>query len=79
MLQKAGEIQGLEEQVVYELLPAQRRDDGKMERPVRYIADFRWVENGFITVADAKGYRTKDYVIKRKLMLFIHGISVVEL
>lgn len=29
-------------------------------------------------VEDTKGAKTKEYIIKRKLMLFIHGISVKE-
>lgn len=30
-------------------------------------------------VEDTKGFRTKDYIIKRKLMLYIHGIRVKEI
>ena len=29
-------------------------------------------------VEDAKGVRTPEYVIKRKLMLWVHGIKVHE-
>lgn len=35
--------------------------------------------DGFETVVeDTKGYRTDDYIIKRKLMLFFHGIRIQE-
>ena len=31
-----------------------------------------------LVVEDTKGVKTKDYIIKRKLMLYIHGIRVKE-
>ena len=35
---------------------------------------------GFETVAeDTKGFKTKDYIIKRKLMLYVHGIRIKEI
>jgi hypothetical protein len=58
-----------------------------LEREVAYIADFTYVENlpfadeadtGVLVVEDTKGMRTKDYIIKRKLMLYIHGIRIRE-
>ena len=71
-----GQISNLEEQPVYELIPKQ---DG--ERAVKYIADFRYIKDGELVVEDVKSAITKkrpDYVLKRKLMLFIHGIKVLE-
>ena len=35
-------------------------------------------ENGKIVVEDTKGLRTKDYIIKRKLMLYVHNIRIRE-
>lgn len=55
--------------------------EGKIiEKAVTYIADFVYTDNakGCEVVEDAKGMRTKDYIIKRKLMLYIHGIKVRE-
>jgi len=50
-----------------------------IERPCAYIADFRVTYNdGRVDIVDAKGVKTADYIIKRKLMLFIHGIRVIE-
>ena len=72
-LQRAGIISQLREQPVYELVPKQ---DG--ERPVLYVADFDYIENGKLVVMDTKGFKTKDYVIKRKLMKWVHGITIVE-
>lgn len=88
-LQRAGQISGLERQVKFVLIPAQREPDrigvrggtirGKvLEREVAYYADFVYRENGETVVEDAKGMRTKDYIIKRKLMLWVHGIRVRE-
>lgn len=55
--------------------------EGKIiEKAVTYIADFVYTDNatGMEIVEDAKGMRTRDYVIKRKLMLYIHGIKIQE-
>jgi hypothetical protein len=51
-----------------------------IEKAVTYIADFVYIDNsdGKEVVEDAKGVRTKEYIIKRKLMLFIHGIKIQE-
>lgn len=36
--------------------------------------------DGFETVVeDTKGFKTKDYIIKRKLMLHVHGIRIQEI
>ena len=51
-----------------------------IEKAVTYKADFAYVdENGNTVVEDVKGMRTKDYIIKRKLMLFVHGIRIKEI
>ena len=55
--------------------------EGKIiEKAVAYIADFVYTDNatGKEVVEDAKGMRTRDYIIKRKLMLYIHGIKIRE-
>ncbi|QCP82397.1 DUF1064 domain-containing protein [Alcaligenes faecalis] len=80
LLQRAGQITGLELQPRFELIPKQRRDDGKAERACEYVADFRYTDTatGQQVIEDAKGMRTRDYVMKRKLMLQVHGISVRE-
>lgn len=49
-----------------------------VERAVKYKADFVYKENGETVVEDTKGVKTKDYIIKRKLMLWVHGISIRE-
>lgn len=77
LLERAGEITDLQRQVEYILIPSQKGIE-RTERPVKYIADYVYCENGKLVVEDSKGMKTKDYIIKRKLMLFIHGISVKE-
>jgi len=72
-MQNMGLISDLEEQVKFELVPKQEG-----ERAVTYTADFRYKENGQVVVEDSKGMKTQQYVIRRKLMKFIHGITVRE-
>lgn len=75
----AGLISDLKRQVPFQLLPSQRGEDGKVvERGVKYIADFAYIQDGKQVVEDAKGVKTDAYKIKRKLMLKVHGIRVQE-
>ena len=93
LLAKAGEITNLRRQVEYELLPnqyetyerygkrGQRLKDGVrlVERKVEYVADFVYTtKTGETVVEDTKGVKTKDYIIKRKLMLAVHSIRIKE-
>ena len=71
--QLAGRISDLRCQVPFELIPKQ----GK-ERPVTYVADFVYIRDGKQVVEDTKGFKTDVYKIKRKLMLYIHGIEIQE-
>ena len=72
-------ITSLAEQVRYVLIPWQIGEI-RDERPVTYVADFQYCDkNGAIHVVDAKGFRTKDYIIKRKLMKREFGIEIEEL
>lgn len=94
LLQRAGYISNLQRQVTYELIPNQYetveryskkgerlKDQQRLvERKVEYIADFVYTDNktGEVIVEDAKGFRTKDFILKRKLLLFRHGIKLRE-
>lgn len=74
-------ISGLECQVKFELIPNQKDENGKViERAVNYIADFVYTDlkTGEQIVEDTKGAKTKDYIIKRKLMLHKYGIRIRE-
>lgn len=80
LLERAGEIKDLSRQITFELVPPLREPDtigkrggikkGKtIENAVKYIADFVYFDNRKQEwiVEDSKGFRTKEYVIKRKL------------
>lgn len=79
ILEKAGEIKDLRRQVKFELIPSQRINGKVAERAVEYRADFVYTQDGQTIVEDTKGFRTKDYIIKRKLMLWVHGIRIREI
>ena len=55
-----------------------------IEQSVVYIADFVYTENGQTVVEDVKGFRDPSsatyakFVLKRKMMLWIHGIKIKE-
>lgn len=90
ILEKAGKISDLQLQVPFELVPTQREPDsvgvrggvkrGKViEKAVTYFADFVYKdERGNTVVEDTKGFKTKEYKIKKKLMLYVHGIRIRE-
>lgn len=78
LMQRAGIITGLQRQVKYELLPTQRINGKVIERPVYYYADFVHKMDRQLVVEDVKGYKTPEYVIKRKLMLSVYGIQIHE-
>ncbi len=84
LLQRAGKISNLRWQVPYELIPKQKKADGTTERKCEYIADFVYDTDGRTVVEDVKGYRDPSsatyakFVLKRKMMLYIHGIEVKE-
>lgn len=80
LLEKAGAIKDLRTQVKFTLIPSQRDEaTGKViERECSYKADFVYSEGDKTVVEDVKGFRTKEYVIKRKLMLWRYGIRIRE-
>ena len=78
-MEKHGEISELERQVEFLLIPSQRDEHGKViEKAVKYKADFRYIQDGKVVVEDVKGIKTRDYIIKRKLMLERFGIRIKE-
>lgn len=79
MLEKAGEIRDLKLQVPFLLIPSQVRPSGGIERATNYIADFSYTTvDGVYVVEDVKGAVTPEFRLKRKLMLFVHGVEVKE-
>lgn len=81
LLERGKVIADLRWQVMFQLIPAQKDENGKViERPVNYIADFVYIDKktGQRIVEDTKGFKTKEYIIKRKLMLEKYGIRIRE-
>ena len=94
LLERAGEITNLQRQVPYLLIPEHREPDligprggrrkGRIiERRLEYIADFTYEEllpdgSWVYVVEDCKGMRTREYIIKRKLMLHVYNIRLRE-
>jgi hypothetical protein len=92
LLERAGKISDLQRQVEFELIPCQyetyerfskrgeRLGEGLRvaERRCVYVADFVYTEDGKKVVEDTKGYKTAEYKIKRKLLLYFHGIRIKE-
>lgn len=91
-LEKAGIIKKLERQRKFVLIPAQREPDiigvrggirkgNVIERECAYVADFCYEMNGETIVEDVKSSatKTKDYIIKRKLLLSTYGLRIHEI
>lgn len=88
-MERNGEIEDLQCQVTFELIPVQREPDmvgprggikkGKViAHSCKYIADFVYKKDGKMVVEDTKGFRTEGYGIKKKLMLWRYGIQIKE-
>jgi len=80
LLQRAGVITGLKRQVKFELIPATILPNGKKQKAVVYVADFRYYDSreGKWITEDFKGYQTEVYKLKKKLVYYIYGIDILE-
>jgi hypothetical protein len=74
LLLKVGEIGLLKRQIEYELNPGGTYS-------LKYVSDFEYIirATGDRIVEDVKGYRTKEYLKKRRLMQKVHGIKIIEI
>jgi hypothetical protein len=79
-MQARGEIYDLREQVTFELIPEQHIDGVRVERACNYVADFvfKRASDDVLVCEDAKGYRTKEYRLKRKFFLYRYGFQITE-
>ena len=73
LLEHAGKISELRRQVDFPLIPA-----GAGLRAIIYRADFVYLEAGERVVEDSKGYRDRVYKLKRRLMLWLHKVTIRE-
>lgn len=89
LLERGGLIQNLRRQVKFELAETKRQPDiigkrggitkGKVIlRSCSYIADFVYEENGVQVVEDTKGFKTKEYEVKKKWLYDKYGILIKE-
>lgn len=63
-----GEIVGLELQPCFILIPSFTNWAGKRVRPCHYTADFKLIyPDGRQKIVEVKGFRTRDYVLRRKM------------
>lgn len=76
-MEEDGTIEDLRRQVRYELIPA-FDVNGVHCRPVFYVADFVYVEDGKEVVEDVKGMRTDVYRLKSKLFARRYGKVIKE-
>lgn len=80
LMQRAGLISNLREQVKFVLIPTQRDPQGNLlEKECSYYADFVYDKDGVTVVEDTKGFSTPEYRLKRKLMLHVHCIRIQEI
>lgn len=91
LLLKCGAITDLKLQVPFELIPAVYEDVQKqlktkvkverrcVQRAVKYVADFVYMKDGQMIVEDTKGFRTKEYELKKKMMRALLGTTIREI
>jgi hypothetical protein len=66
LLERAGRIKDLKLQPKFPILPGYDKN-GKKIRPIYYIGDFAYIENGNKVVEDVKGMETKEFKLKKKM------------
>lgn len=74
--ERAGEIKGLQRQVKFPLDIVD--PNGTRKHIFNYVADFVYFRDGQRVVEDAKGYRTKEYRIKKKAIEAQYGFTILE-
>lgn len=78
--ERLGLISNLERQKKYTLQPS-FKFMGKTIREISYVADFVYMENGTLVVEDVKSPATRInpvYKIKKKMLMYVHGIEIRE-
>lgn len=79
LLQRAGKISDLQRQLLFPLHDNVYDEEGnKIFGKIGYRADFVYLENGKLVVEDVKGYRTPEYLHKKRDMYEKYGILIRE-
>ena len=78
LMEKVDEIFDLELQKEFVLIETFKLNDTTY-RKMSYKADFTYLDrDGKYHVIDTKGFRTKEYLLKKKLMAWKYGIEIEE-
>lgn len=80
LLEKAKLIKDLELQKSFELQPTFKKN-GKTYRKISYIADFYYfdIHLGKYIVEDVKGFKTKEYALKKKMFEYVYkDLELIE-
>jgi hypothetical protein len=72
LLEKAGEIENLECQPVFQIFVNQKHI-------CNYLADFKYTNHGVTIIEDVKGLKTPVYRLKKKLVEAQFGIIITEI
>lgn len=77
-MQERGEITDLRLQPSFEIVPAIVLD-GKKQRALVYRADFAYEDHlGNQVYEDVKGHRTREYILKRRIVKHLYGVEIRE-
>lgn len=77
LLEASGEISALRRQVPFVLAPG-AVIQGRKRPPIRFVADFVYLEGEVEVIEDTKGYPTRVYLMKRHLMFTVLGKTIKE-
>ena len=69
-LARVGKITELTLQPSFILQDKFKDREGVSHRAIKYVADFKFVENGETVVVDVKGFLTDTFKMKKKMFLF---------
>ena len=79
LLARTGQITDLRLQVPFILAPSVKYAKATRAKPaLKYTADFVYTADGRQVVEDAKGVKTEAYVVRKHLMMSVHGIEIQE-
>lgn len=70
---RAGEIIDFKCQESFELIPPFTDATGYKHRPVTYRADFIVYHNGYTEIVDVKGFATREFTLKWKMLKWRYG------